>query len=642
MLKDYSNQSVSLYLNLAKKISILFCCVFVVTTRLCADNTALYSFDKAELRALNANNLSDLLGYFPLLSTIYSDNQQISRLGSENLNVCAIYKDGFPMFMDQNIEVNYQAISLNDVERVEIQLPDIASATKGLNTVNIYLYTSAIDTKASDFQINLQSNSLSDGNVGVSASLSNLRHSFGLYFSRYFENGIQQNTSRKHVLPSYTNHFIGFKYNYKFLRNASLKIDYSTRMFDLLSRSEVFNGTSRVEDYNEHDLIHRLNTRVKMKLSKNHSLEFAAQYTLNNQYHFNVEKDLSNNISERLAVSSLLDSTKNQLINIKSIFTKLDTVKRYSYSLSVEYSNFNDLFNRSIDAIPVAYNDYTLAGSLDYQPFNSVYLGVGLNYLSNSVLGNYVLPRFFVSLRPSSKLHLEFRHINTVLYPFNSAVFYSAAKTNSLIENNLRLEAGRFAISQMLLQLRENNLLFESGFLLANHSNGVKENYELFTYTNGRQASSLITYFSVNYSTDRFVFNPIFAIKASNDNKELIDQNFYSPELTFKSSYLFEDIGLRVFAFGKVSGATQTIIENADGNFENRLDEIQLLNFSVSKTFFNSKWNVFMGVNNIFNSFAVNYDTYNINQGGIDRIGGMDAYASRGRNIFMRLNISLE
>ena len=87
---------------------------------------------------------------------------------------------------------------------------------------------------------------------------------------------------------------------------------------------------------------------------------------------------------------------------------------------------------------------------------------------------------------------------------------------------------------------------------------------------------------------------------------------------------------------------TEQIIENADGNFENRLDEIQLLNFSVSKTFFNSKWNVFMGVNNIFNSFAVNYDTYNINQGGIDRIGGMDAYASRGRNIFMRLNISLE
>lgn len=629
--------------NLAIKLKIFLLLLSILHFSAFADNPPLYSFDKAEIKLLNANTLADIIHNIPLVNVVQANVELQANLGTEDFEVNAIYKDGYPLFLDQNVEGEYRAVSLADIERIEIRWSDIHSSAKGTNTINIYLFTQSINEKPSEYSISLMSTYTGDVAITANTKFSDTKHSFGMYFSRYFEDGEKLDAaSRRFDLPSFTNHYFGMSYTLRFVRNASLSVNYNAQVFNLISRNAMIPATSRTTDFNDQDMFQHVNGKLNARLSKTHKLEISAQYAFLSHYHFEEEKDLSNGKSEILAVSSLLDSVANRQMMVKSLFSKTDSSKNYSYSLGVSYSHFKDVYTKSINAISVSYSDYVLEGKVEYKPSAKFYIGGGVDYLSNSSMGNYVLPRLSLVVKPSTKLHLEFRQTSSVFYPQNTWVFYSAEKRNSIIENNLNLRAGQMDISHFLVQIHEKKAFFESGFIAANIKNGIKADYVLSRYVNGRQASSLTTYVAYNMSSKGFSFNPVLAVNGHNEFKNALDRNSIFPEFNLKTSYRIIPIQLAFFANFRVVGESRRLMETESGFIEQRLDQYNLINLAVSKTLWKDQLSLYLGVNNVLNAFQTYINVYSLSSIQEKRIGGSEVFFARQRTIFMSLKLQLK
>lgn len=613
-------------------------------TGLTAQTETIYQFDEEDLHSINANTLADIIAFMPLMNSYEQRMDQVSKLeGAVDITSCAIFLDGMPMFMDQNIEVDLHAISMQDVVRVELKFPKVESLTKGLHTVNIYLYTKKIDDSPSNVKLLGSLATNKDALLAVNSSFSNKKHSFGLSFSRYFENAtISDSLERLHELPSFTNQKVRLNYKYKFFGDASMGLRYGLRSHNMIRRNALFEGTTRSTDYNEEDLVQRMGLDLYLPLSRTHTLKFIGQLMHDKHYHYTSERDLYTFRNDRLRVNSLEDSSNHRHILLATSFSKRDSNQNFGYSLGIQYSQFKDEFVPTIRAIPLSYSDYVLSASFDVKPSDIVFVEGGIHFLSNSLFGFNVLPRARVSIMPSNKLELVFNHTNSVNYPYYAAVFYPAAERNSGFENNLNMDASRVSISQMLLQLKGEKVNFTSGILYSSFSKLLRQNNELHTYTSTGDANSLTTFFGLNVKTDDLKLHPVFAIIGHNAVKDLVDQTFYVPEFTMNASYKSPLLGLRMNAMLKVAGVSNSISLDGEDFLQEQVDPLHRINLSLSRSFSEDKLTVYIGVRNLSNQYNLPHVAYLLNDFEQTVEATYLSYVSRPRSFFIRLAVDLE
>lgn len=622
---------------------LLIFCIFIATL-LRAQTETLYQFNEEELDAVNANTLADLIAYMPLVHSFKDPNDQVARVnGALDLTKCAIFMDGIPMFMDQNIEIDLHAISLQDVIRVELKLPKIESLTKGIHTFNIYLYTRKIDDQPSAFTFNSSIASDGDALVAVNSSFSNRKHSFGVGFSRYFENAITSDSIyRMHELPSFTNQKVRLDYKYVFLREASVAVRYDIRSHQMITRNALFEGTSRSTDNNEEDIIQRLGMDLSLPLSRAHTLKLIAQFTQDDHYHYTSERDLSTLRNDRLPILSLEDSTRHRHILLATSFSKRDTTKRYSYSLGIQYSYFQDRYVPSIKAIPLSYTDYVLSASADFIPNDIVLVQGGMHFLSNSLFGFKVLPRARIVLEATPKLSLVFNHSNSVLYPFYSAIFYPAEQRNAGIDNNLNLDASTLSLSQMMLRLNNGSLEFTSGILYSSEKGALRTDHELESFTSRGITNALSTFLSLAVKQKQLDLRSLFAIIGYNSSKDQVDQFFYVPELSITGAYRTKQNDFGVYMMAKVSGSAERLNTEMPETLVEEISGFHRIDIGLSKSFLEGKWKVSVGVNNLTNQYNIDHSAYLIDDFERDKVLNYTSFASRPRSVFARLTMSVE
>ena len=138
----------------------------------------------------------------------------------------------------------------------------------------------------------------------------------------------------------------------------------------------------------------------------------------------------------------------------------------FDYAIGIIFSNFRDVNYKTINAIRLSYLDYTLSGKLLYRINSNNQLSVGIDYLSNTVLGNYILPRAYFQSRPSDELEFKLEYTSSAIYPSNEMIYYPAAQTRSLLENNLRLESGIYHLGHALIAVHKNDYTLKLHYVL--------------------------------------------------------------------------------------------------------------------------------------------------------------------------------
>ena len=623
-----------------KAIGLLLLIGFICGRIYASDSHVIYAYNKTELQALNIQTLADLLRRLPLSNSYFQNNAQRTNIGAESLNITAIYKDGSPLFMDQNLIPNMQAISMIGIDSIEVHSPTIWSPTKGLNGVIIQMYSSSIHLTNSAFSSQVTANSHKDWSFNTSASLSNRKHSAGWEFGRYIEQGLRDKGQRDLKWPSVDLHTLNLRYRWDFLANSSLELDYNVQLFHQLDQTAVFDQTSRAEDRHKEDKAQRFTSRLTTQVSKFHSLELNTIYHWSDYYSFANERDLYTGESEISPIAGIEDSTRYKYVHISSSFVKMDSNSILNYALGLELSNFRDIHFKSIDAINVSYLDYVLAAKLLFRPSSNLSIDAGLNYISNVTLGNYLFPRAFLRYTPSKKFLFSTQFTSSAIYPLTSALYYPRKLTAQTLDNNLRLGMGVMHQSHSFVRLNSEKVQFQMGTLYGVFNNGLAANFESGVFSNTRFSRSLVNYIKLSYQSSAINLWTVFAIKGQNSLRNSNKQFFFNPEWALNASYAINQ-NLRFFAFAKFDGPSKYLNREREGVFQSDIAGSSLMDVSLVHSLLRDRLQLIAGVKNVFDEFELDFNKINTETLYPSSSSISEVYADRHRNIFIQIKVSL-
>ncbi|MFY0644161.1 MAG: hypothetical protein JXR19_06820 [Bacteroidia bacterium] len=624
-----------------KAVGFLILLCFFWSHSLASEPYVVYGYNKTEMQALNIQTLADLLRRLPLSNSYFQDNAQTANIGAESLNVTAIYKDGLPLFMDQNVSPNMQAISMVGIDSVEVHSPTIWSPTKGLNGIIIQLYSSVIHLSNSSFYTNVTANSHKDWAFNTSASISNRKHSVGWQFGRYFEQGLKEKDQRDLKWPSVDLHTLNLRYRWDLLANTSLELSYDVQLFHQLDQSEIFDQTSRTEDKHREEKAQRFRSRFSTQVSKFHKIELNTIYHWSDYYNFVNERDLYSGESEISRIAGIEDSTRYKYVHLSGKFIKMDSNSILNYALGLELSNFRDIHFKSIDAINVSYLDYVLAAKLMFKPNEKLAIDGGLNYISNVTLGNYVFPRLFLRYTLSNRLLFSTQYTSSAIYPLSSALYYPRKLTGHSITNNLRLGMGVMHQSHTFIKLNSKNTQFQMGTLYGVFNKGLAANYGSGIYSNTRFSRSLVNYVKLSFSTQAVNLWTVFAMKGQNSLRNINKQFYFNPEWSMNASCHINS-NLQVFAFAKFDGPSKYLVEEEDGVFQQDIGGSSLLDLSLIQKLFQGKLEVVAGIKNVLDEYELDFTKLNIETLYPSSTNIKEVYADRHRNYFISLRVNLK
>ena len=202
------------------------------------EKEAFIGYSKEELRGMNVQNLDDLLRRLPLYATFYHQLESQHNFGGTELRRIAIYKDRLPLFLDQNSQLSYQSISLADIDSVSLSSPALLADIKAQYGLIIHMYSAPIHKERSIVQLSMSNSSLGDWSANTTASFSNLKHSLGWHFGRYYENGLKEpGAERAMEWASSELHQIGVRYHLQFFESSSWELSYTTNFYHGVDRS---------------------------------------------------------------------------------------------------------------------------------------------------------------------------------------------------------------------------------------------------------------------------------------------------------------------------------------------------------------------------------------------------------------------
>ena len=95
-----------------------------------------YTLSREDIQTSNLQNLEEALSILPLFHRYIKNGIPQISYGSLGIDNIAVFKDGFPAALDQNINYDFRSIPLWDIERIEIHLSPISGQAKN-NSITI-------------------------------------------------------------------------------------------------------------------------------------------------------------------------------------------------------------------------------------------------------------------------------------------------------------------------------------------------------------------------------------------------------------------------------------------------------------------------------------------------------------------------
>ncbi|MBT8327256.1 MAG: hypothetical protein KJP21_06000 [Bacteroidia bacterium] len=600
------------------------------------DSTSFFSFNREQIQALNSQNLFDLMQHTPFIHRFVSENESFVNGGILSDQQIAIYKNGFPLLMDQNVTYSLQNIPLWDIDEVTISISEFNTINKNNGGLTIHMYSSDTFIAPYSIKTSVTSGSLNDIHSSITADLSNVKHNLSIGGNRSFESSYTNDTSKRHSPWAASERYdLDLRYQYHILSSVQLNLYSDNSWIEKQIKGDVIAGTSRAKDQvkkyqkNSHYGI------LKSALSKNHSLSLLGQFTSLSHKDLIYNKDLSN-LNEMVS-----DENENlDTLSYNNTFMQLNlngNYRHYGFDVGIELSNTNDKVYSSINGIKTAYSDYSAYGLFHYQYKNGFKVEAGSKFLTNSLSGSYLLPQARIILAPSKILQLNVSYNRSISYPNFQNIFYPDRITE--VTNNILLEPTILSSYNFHLDIKKNHYSFKSGLLYTQQA-GIPVVSE-GAYINSRVSGGSATYFSFTYKKNENLIRPSFILHGLNFSKDSINQNFFYPELNFYSQTTIPKLDFKVFLTARFLG------KYSDMRFEEGkvvIQEIQntpQLHIAIRKDLMKDRFAVLFGVNNILDNSSLEANTFELTEFSKILLSNSNVLSSRKRNIFLTLKINL-
>ena len=572
-----------------------------------------YTLSRNDIQTSNLQNLEEALSILPFFHR-YMENgiPQIS-YGSLGINNIAVFKDGFPAALDQNINYDLKSIPLWDIERIEIHLSPIIGQAKN-SSVTIYLHSIKIPKKPIWTSLNLTNTSLSDFHGSFILGLSNITHSGQIGISRSFTNNLYDDKRlRSTSLGAFERYDLNLKYHYKILPSVTLNIQSDNSIIHTKNKGDIIAGTSRVSDHENNFNKHNIYGSLQLKASRNHTLSLEGMVHHFKNRNILIDKDLYTGQQDS---DENFNTHPNTGYNQGLIRLSLKSInKPLGYTLGIDLSNTKDNTYSYIDAIATVYNDYTAYGILSYRLKNTLILNGGLSLWHNNLTGNFLLPQFQIKLAPREVIQLNFTSNTSVSYAPFRQLFYPVNFNNG-IRNNVSLSPIKQNTIHANVILNQKNLNAKSGLIFIAQNN-IPRVSKSNTFISSGKSSSFSTYASITLSNKILTIKPSAMIHAINNTRDTANFTFFYPELNLNTHIYIPNSKFTLGLNAKYIGThTNSFVENNDVYIAEQ-QKMRFLSIRIQRSFIKERLHISFGINNILQSPFINNDIYRLTE--IDR-----------------------
>lgn len=603
------------------------------------DSTAFFTLTAQDIAANTITNLEEALQLTPFFYQLKSSESNVTTSGNLPASSVMVYKDEFPLMMDQNIGYNLKAVPMWDIERMEVHTNNLAIGVKNSGYIVIHLYTSKslnVPFKASGQIIN---NSASDLHAAFTVGVTNRIHTAQMGINRSFTSALYERGSERTTLVHPAERYdINLKYSYKILRSLTLDVASNHSLLTLKKKSNVIEGTSRVRDQTTQFNSHNLSGRLTTALSKFHTLTLSGLISRVNNDITLWDKDLSTGKQSKYEGATGIYSTGFDYGYMQLLLQSAG--KKLNYKLGLELTNTIDNHYSSINAIATEYADYALFGMFDYQFKNTFKMEGGVKTLNNNLTKPKLLPMAKLTLAPKNDLQLSASVQRSISYPQFSQWFYPSTLTNSA-PNNVLLQPTDLTTLHLNILIKKEVLHINSG-VIYNQNNNIPRGELSKKLQNEAQTSGSSTYVSLKYLGNFWLLQTSAILHGTNEVLDTTGLNFFQPELNIFAKLKIPKTGLTWHTIMRFIGSkTTSQLQNETIQLQ-EYNGMNIVNSALNYEFANQKLNLGFGIVNAANSILVSSTAYTLTE--IDIVEGTSTnfINLRPRSFYFKINFTIK
>lgn len=592
----------------------------------------LFSMNRAMLDATNAQNLADVLRDVPFYNRYIDRNEVVGYAGVVGLQFTAIYKNGFPLLMDQNTSYDIRSIPIWDIDSLAIFLSDINLWSKNNNGLVLHLYSKDYVDGPNRLILGVTPTSLGDLHTYIQTGFSNAKHSISAGANRSFESQMVNEQGRFTPWASNERYDANLRYKYYILPTVSLDVTFDNTWQTRLLKSDIIPQTTRVKDIEQNFRKNNFFGSLTTALSKNHSLVLNGQYHLQQSSQLAIDKDLSSNKQDVGNVTDYLDELGYQQ-GLMQLVLEAD-FKNFGYKAGIELSSTADRVFPTINAISSSYSDYGVFGLFNYQYKKLASLNGGAKLLTNSLTGAYFLPQATITFAPEDLLQVRVSYIRSIAYPSFQQIFYTEQITNAL-PNNLLLEPVLLNSFHSQLNVQKNAIEMQTGLMFTQQNNLISE----YTtgYRNNNRSAGTFMYFNFNYKKGENYISPNVVLHGLSPNRDSLSRVFFYPEFNLYGNWHIESLKTNVLLAGRYLGKYSHLLQLNQANVLTETGESVMIDLAIRRVFLKNKLSVVCGVNNIMDTRFIAQNTYVLGQFDRQLLSESEVLKERGRYVFVKL-----
>jgi len=566
-----------------------------------------------------ANNLTDLfsdeLGIRINQDGALGASMSIRGLSGEHVKFLV---DGVPMIGRMNGNIDLGQINLNNVEHVEV-IEGPMSVVYGSNAlagvINIITKENKNTPLVAGADVYVESAGVYNFSGSLSTKMKN--HVFGLSGGRNFFDGYDLDESDRFMTwkPKRQYFFDGY-YIYD---QSGFKIKYAPQYFNelLWNKGNVIEPHFAIDNYFS---TRRFNNSldISTKIGKKRFLKVLAAYSIydriKNTYFKNLhtqEEILSENDGDQ-------DTTRFNSVNVRAEMSKSTDESKFNYQFGLDINLENGTGQRIKDEKQYI-GDYAAFLSLKITPLSTFTIQPGLRLIYNTKYAAPLVYSINIKWDPLEYTTVRASYSRGFRAPSLKELYLFFVDVNHNIQGNENLEAEDS--HNFMLDLGYNN---EKGKAIWGFDIDLFYNTINNIITIAQVEGNLYSYINVDNYTSQGIqmdlfYNlyPQFKWKVgfvTTGRKNVLEADssgskkfFYSTDVNTSITYTIPKIKTDLSVFYKYTGKLPQYYQTTDGElYEGYIDAYNMMDITLTKSFFKSSLNISTGVKNAFDVKSIN------------------------------------
>lgn len=565
---------------------------------------------REDIQRSNAANLAELLKYHLNFSVIYLGRNGYDGLylGGDRKNL-KVLMDGIPMFTNAHDRVDFNTITLYNVDRIEI-VKGSYSAIWGTDAVTLVINIITLDMGGEYLQtmsgFHLSRPGYYDAKAKV--QINTARHTFNVFGSRSFFGGFQGiDSNRVMQWKPLLNYNFNAGYTYTIMRGiqAFAWADYSWQKVQ--DRNYPIPNTSRARDYELNVKRGLYVAGIRGQLSKYHHYRFDQSVTTWRQMNRQYMKQLTDLEERRISVTEPSDSLNYRQYRTSMVLSKTPENK-LGYVTGMEFTHQEDKVVGVRNAIKTTITEMSFFGGMQYVHNDQIEMDASLRLSGSS---KFRTPPVFdgnLKYMITEAAFFNVSYSRSYRTPSWNELFYIYDRPDINIQGNLNLRSETTNTFFWRFDILSEHIDFRFSLFFLNTRNGIElavkdKERNAYQFVNTRHFKSIGN--MVEVDGDFRYTNFEFGISNTGVNRfpERVGNYNFTIEIIGNVTQKIPHTNFEIWILNKMVTAHTDFFENEDGVLEEQqLDGYAYCDLGMSYRIKSAGLLISFGCKNIFDT----------------------------------------